>query len=196
MDAGAVRVITGSYVSTGIYKALVSHTGSSTLTRIFDVWSSSWNSAGGTQYFTGSVNINTLSASAYTENQDYVLSMPNLSNQYRFGETPKLRLYVREKNWSPNVYNTTVQSPIPSLTVHSASYQIKRSIDDEVVISYGTGSLYHTGLSYDLSGNYFKLDTGVLEKGYQYEIYYSFYNEDSSTYVEQPYKFKFRVAEE
>ena len=94
------------------------------------------------------------------------------------------------------MYNTTVQSPIPSLTVHSASYQIKRSIDDEVVISYGTGSLYHTGLSYDLSGNYFKLDTGVLEKGYQYEIYYSFYNEDSSTYVEQPYKFKFRVAEE
>tara|TARA_R110002074_G_scaffold368021_5_gene542390 strand:+ start:577 stop:2457 length:1881 start_codon:yes stop_codon:yes gene_type:complete len=196
VDAGHVTVITGSYVSTGIYKATIAHTGSSLLTKVYDVWSSSWDAVGGTQYFTGSININTLSASAFTQDQDYTLSMPNLSSQYRFGETPKLRLYVREKNWSPNVYNVAVQSSIPSTLISSASYQIKRTVDDEIVIPYGTGSLYYTGLSYDISGNYFKLDTGMLEKGYQYEIYYSFYNEDSANYVEQPYKFKFRVAEE
>ena len=196
VDAGAVTVITGSYVSTGIYKAAIAHTGSSTLTKVFDVWSSSWNAAGGTQYFTGSISVNTFSGSSYTENQNYTLSMPNLSNQYRFGETPKLRLYVREKDWSPNIYNVAVQSSISSLLISSASYQVKRTIDDEIVIPYGTGSLYYTGLSYDLSGSYFKLDTGMLEKGYQYEIYYAFYNEDTANYVEQPYKFKFRVAEE
>ena len=196
VDVGAVTVITGSYVSTGIYKAAIAYTGSSTVTKVFDVWSSSWNAAGGTQYFTGSISVNTFSGSSYTENQNYALSMPNLSTQYRFGETPKLRLYVREKNWSPNIYNVAVQSSISSLLISSASYQVKRTIDDEIVIPYGTGSLYYTGLSYDLSGSYFKLDTGMLEKGYQYEIYYSFYNEDTANYVEQPYKFKFRVAEE
>ena len=122
--------------------------------------------------------------------------MPNLQDQYRYDETVKLRLYSRERNWSPNIYNVATNKAIPSTLIESASYQIKRSVDDEIVIPYGTGSAYHTGLSYDISGNYFKLDTSVLEKGYQYEIYYSIYNEDSSTYIEQPYKFKFRVSEE
>ena len=122
--------------------------------------------------------------------------MPNLSEQYRTGETPKLRLYARQKNWSPNIYTTANAASIPSLLVESGSYQIKRAIDDEIVVPYGTGSVKHTGLSYDVSGNYFKLDTGMLEAGYQYEIYYAFFNEDSNSYVEQPYKFKFRVSEE
>lgn len=69
--------------------------------------------------------------------------------------------------------------------IDSGSYQIKRAIDDFVVIPYGTGSIKYTELSYDISGNYFHLDTGVLEAGYNYEICYAFFNEDSETYVEQ-----------
>ena len=121
--------------------------------------------------------------------------MPNLKDQYRYGETPVLRLYVREKNWSPNIHTVAVRTSIPSVLIESSSYQLKRTIDDEIVIPYGTGSTYHTGLSYDVTGNYFKLDTTMLEQGYQYEIYYAFYNEDTANYVEQPYRFKFKVSE-
>jgi hypothetical protein len=64
------------------------------------------------------------------------------------------------------------------------------------VVSYGTGSLKHTGLSYDVTGNYFKLDTSYLESGYQYELSYVFFNEDSNSYVEQPHRFKFRVVDD
>lgn len=103
---------------------------------------------------------------------------------------------MREKNWSPNIYTVANRTSIPSLLMESASYQVKRAIDDKIVVPYGTGSLYHTGLSYDVTGNYFKLDTRMFEQGYQYEIYYAFYNEDTANYVEQPYKFKFRVSEE
>ena len=103
-------------------------------------------------------------------------------------------MYVREKNWSPNIYTVAVQSSIPSHIIPSASFQLRRSIDDYVVVPYGTGSTNHTGLSYDVSGNYFDLDTTYLEAGYLYEIQYSFYDEENG-WEEQPYRFKFRVVD-
>jgi len=207
LDIGAnvgtnnIYVVTGSRVTTGIYSATFAMTGSTSVTKVFDVWFSGsttiQNAAtAATRYATGSITPQSFVFSQTTENQNYVLSMPNLRDQYRYGETPKMRLYVREKNWSPNIYSVATQASIPSLLMNSASYQIKRAIDDEIVVPYGTGSLYHTGLSYDVTGNYFKLDTRMFEQGYQYEIYYAFYNEDTANYVEQPYKFKFRVSEE
>jgi len=196
-----VYVVTGSRVATGIYAATFAMTGSTSLTKVFDVWFSGsttiQNAATATiQFSTGSITPNSFNGMGSTENQNYVLSMPNLRDQYRYGETPKMRLYVREKNWSPNIYTVANRTSIPSLLMESASYQVKRAIDDKIVVPYGTGSLYHTGLSYDVTGNYFKLDTRMFEQGYQYEIYYAFYNEDTANYVEQPYKFKFRVSEE
>lgn len=195
------HVITGGWVSTGIYSASFALTGNTQMTRVFDVWFSGSSQITASthaplQFNTSSIDTTVLYSSDVTEKQSYVLSMPNLQEQYRYGETVKLRLYARERNWSPNIYNVATNKTIPSVLIESASYQIKRAVDDEVVISYGTGSAYHTGLSYDVSGNYFKLNTSMLEKGYQYEIYYSIYNEDSATYIEQPYKFKFRVSEE
>ena len=194
-------VVTGSRVETGIYAATFAFTGSSSLTKVFDVWFSGSTTiqtaaTAPIQFSTGSITPLSFNGMGATENQNYVLSMPNLRDQYRYGETPKVRLYVREKNWSPNIYTVASRTSIPSLLIQSASYQIKRAIDDEIVVPYGTGSLYHTGLSYDVTGNYFKLDTGMFDQGYQYEIYYAFYNEDTANYVEQPYKFKFRVSEE
>jgi len=200
-ESGFQHAVTGGYVSTGIYSASVAFTGSAQLDRVFDVWYSGSGpvtsaKTAALQFHTGSITPKTFDSSDFTEDQKYTLSMPSLRDQYRKSETPKLRLYVREKDWSPNIYNVATRNSIPSLLIESSSYQIKRAIDDEIVIAYGTGSLYHTGLSYDLSGNYFKLDTGMLEEGYQYEIYYSFFDEDSNSYIEQPYKFKFRVSEE
>jgi hypothetical protein len=185
---------TGSHVSTGIYSCDVCITGNaSTLSKVFDVWSN--DAAGTTEYFTGSITTKDFSSQGFRSAKKYVLSMPDLLENYRKGDTALMRLYVREKNWSPNIFRVASAARIPSTLIESASFQLKRCVDNLPVIPYGTGSLKHTGLSYDVTGNYFKLDTSFLESGYQYEICYSFYNEDSNSYVEQPYKFKFRVTD-
>ena len=90
-----------------------------------------------------------------------------------------------------------MRASIPSLIIPSASFQLRRCIDDFIVVPYGTGSSTesaHTGLSYDVSGNYFDLDTTYLETGYLYDVQYSFYDEENG-WEEQPYRFKFRVVD-
>jgi hypothetical protein len=182
---------TGSWVSTGIYSCDVCLTGNtSNLSKIFDVWYIE-----GKEYFTGSITPKDFSSQGFRNAKKYVLSMPDLGENYKKGDVAFMRLYVREKNWSPNIFTVASTTRIPSVLIESASFQLKRCIDGYPVIPYGTGSLKHTGLSYDVTGNYFNLDTSYLESGYQYEICYSFYNEDSNSYVEQPYKFKFRVTD-
>ena len=176
-----------SRVDTGIYKAqLAADTSEST---VYDVWYS-----GSTAYHTGTISVKNFASYGYNPEDTYVLSMPGLRNEYKKNQTHRLNLYVREKNWSPNIYTVAQQSSVASLIIPSASFQMRRSIDDFVVIPYGTGSTMHTQLSYDVSGNYFDLDTTYLEAGYLYEIQYSFYDEENG-WEEQPYRFKFRVVD-
>ena len=68
-----------------------------------------------------------------------------------------------------------------------------RVVDQNVVIPYGTGSDKYSMLSYDVSGNYFDFDMGLLETGYTYGFKFSFYDDAVGTYREQPYIFKFKV---
>jgi hypothetical protein len=177
--------------STGIYKAdLFLDTTSSTLN---DVWWMS-SSSGIVAYHTGTISVKSFFGYGYNPEENYFLSMPGLKKEYRKNQTHRLNLYIREQDWSPNIHTVAVQSPIPPTIIHSASYQLRRSIDDYVVIPYGTGSTLHTSLSYDVSGNYFDLDTSCLEEGYMYEVQYSFYDEENG-WEEQPYRFKFRVVD-
>ena len=181
---------TGSSPSTGIYKCDVFL--ETTASTIYDVWFS-----GSNEYHSGTISVKTFASTAYNPESAYVLNMPRLSKEYRKDQTHRLDLYAREKNWSPNIYTAAVQASIPSLIIPSASFQVRRSIDDFVVVPYGTGSTTtaaHTALSYDVSGNYFDLDTTYLETGYLYEIQYSFYDEENG-WEEQPYRFKFRVVD-
>lgn len=192
-------VVTGGYVSTGIYSASFAFTGSDSLDQINDVWfkmdGSITNAAAtATQYVTGTIALKSFTSLGYNPETSHVISMPRLKKQYRKNQTHRLDLYIREKNWSPNIHTVAVQSSIASLIIPSASYQVRRSIDDYVVVPYGTGSTMHTALSYDVSGNYFDLDTTYLETGYLYEIQYSFYDEENG-WEEQPYRFKFRVVD-
>ena len=181
---------TGSHVSTGIYMCNV--TASTTATSLVDVWHS-----GGVEFFTGSISVKSFNSNGYNPEDIYVLSMPNLRKEYRKKQTHRLNLYVREKNWSPNIHTQAVRSSIPSLVIPSASFQLRRSIDDYIVVPYGTGSTTEqapTALSFDVSGNYFDLDTTYLEAGYLYDVQYSFYDEENG-WEEQPYRFKFRVVD-
>jgi len=155
---------------------------------LVDVWT-----VNSEEVHTGSaISPKTFSFSNFNPNGNYVITMPYLKKSYSNNETERFRLYVREKNWSPNIYSKANSSP-ENLMIESASYQVVRAIDDVVVLQFGTGSDYHTVLSYDVSGNYFDLDMSLLEAGYMYYFKYSFYEDSVSSWREQPYTFKFRV---
>ena len=76
----------------------------------------------------------------------------------------------------------------------SASYQVYRVIDDRIIIPYDTGSAQTTRLSYDVSGNYFNLDTSCLEPNYSYGINFSIYDPDTDAYEQQAFTYIFRVV--
>ena len=190
----AVNFLSASRESKGIYKATFSVTASAvtaTYPCLVDVWTMS-----GSELHTGSVIVpKEHSFSNYNPNTKYVVSAKNLKPKYNRGQTERFRFFVREKNWSPNVYTTAKATP-ENLLIESASYQITRASDKKIVIPYGTGSTAETMLSYDSDGNYFDLDMDLLQEGYTYEMKLSFYEDSLSSYREQPYTFKIRVEQD
>lgn len=187
---------TASEVSTGIYAVSIAVTGSArTLTSVYDVWHKA-NQAGSTvgQFFTGSIKPKRPDHAAWNKEPTYVTTVPNLRKIYNRGDTSRLRLYTREKDWCPTIYskaNNTIERTI----IHSASYRVTRDIDGLEVIPFGTGSDLHTVLSYDVSGNYCDIEFNTLEAGYSYTIDFSFYDQAVSSWVLQPHNFRFRVDE-
>ena len=172
---------TGGWVSTGIYSASVCV--DTTATTLYDVWH-----YGNTEYHTGSISTDDFAASNYSTTNRYVFSITNMQDEYYPEQTARFRFFARQKGWSPNIY-TVAQSTVPNLIFESASYQITRVVDDYIVVDYGTGSLNHTLLSYDVSGNYFDFDMSMLEEGYMYGIHISIYDDAIKSYVEQPVEF-------
>ena len=191
---------TGSHVSTGIYKCDICLTASGTdasLTVIHDVWHSADLGASTNEtYFTGTIRPLHLSASQYDPGETYVTTITNMRNSYFNEEKARFRMFVRPRNWNPNVYKKATTA-IRNTIINSASYRVYRTIDNLDVVTYGTGSqnnnLRHTHLSYDSQGNYFDLDMKLLESGYSYALKFAYYNDSISSWVEQPEVFKFRV---
>ena len=161
------------------------------------MWHSGELGASGTEvYFTGNIKPLTLEASQFDPTNTYVTTITNLRNSYFNEEKARFRMFVRPRNWNPNIYNKA-STAIQNTVVNSGSYRVVRTIDELDVIAYGTGStessLRHTRLSYDSEGNYFDLDMELLEPGYSYTLKFVYYNDSISTWVEQPEIFKFRV---
>jgi len=188
--------ITGGWLSTGIYTASVAVTAAATaLTKIFDVWSTgSFNDPDVTQFFTGSFAPKKMIPHLDNPTFKYTTSLTNLKPVYSQKETPRFRFFTRPRNWSPTIYDVAT-AVIPNDPVISASYKVVRLTDDLEVIAYGTGSLRHTGLSYDVSGNYFDLEMAMLDKGYAYGIKVAYYNGSTQDWDEQSETFKFRVED-
>ena len=189
MDA---TTITGSFVSTGIYSASFAYT-SSNITTIFPVWKDLGLTSANTEYHTGSaIKVKTFESLDYVPNAEYYCKITNLKDSYDIKETPRLRLYTREKNWSPTIY-TRASEEIENTLIERAYYKVTREADNLTVVSYGTGSNENnfSKLSYDASGSYFDLDMSLFEPGYMYSIKFLF---DVDGYKkEQPESFKFRV---
>ena len=187
-------IVTGGYVSTGIYSASFAAASSSTV--FYDRWfSGSTDTSPGeattvVYYHTGSFKPKAYDSSGYYVIPDYVTNITNLKSKYNEKELGRFRLYTRQRNWSPTIY-TVASKNIETSIVDDAYFKIYRVIDNYPVIAYGTGSLNHTRLSYDVSGSYFDLDMKLLEPGYAYGI--SFVYKLNDSYQEQPENFEFRV---
>ncbi len=179
--------VTGGWVSTGIYSA--SFALNTTATEVFDRW---FDSTLTTCFHTGSIDVYDLDSQDYNPSNRYVVSCTNLKPIYSPEEQARFRFFTRKKDWSPTIY-TVATSFIPSEIIESASYKLVRVSDNLEVIPYGTGSILHTGLSYDVSGSYFDLDMNLLETDYSYQIKLSFYDGATNSWKEQPETFKFRV---
>ena len=182
--------ITGGYVSKGIYSASFAYN-LPAITSIYPVW----HNGSSTQFFTGSaITVETVdNASAYPI-KDWVIDITNLKTVYSTDELARFRLYVRPKNWSPNLY-TIAQTQIETTPIKKAYYQLTRDVDNAIIIPYGTGSgnESYTQLSYDVSGNYFDIDIAMLQSGYTYQL--SFLFNLAGNYSANKTKFKFRVSD-
>ena len=176
---------TGSHVSTGIYKCQVY--ADTTDTSIVDVWHSA-----SVQYHTGSITVKSLTAEASSPSDKYVLKISDAKNYYKNDGFERFRLYVRPRNWSPNIYTVAKSTPETTI-IHSASYEVFRIMDNKLVVPHGTGSTLHTLMSYDIEGNYFDLDMDMLEAGYDYGIRFSFYDDYTTSWKDQSYEFRFKV---
>lgn len=190
VTAGSPTVVTGGWVSTGVYTASFAITAASTpLDTLFDVWH---NGNLTTQYATSSISPQILRATNSQVVDRYNTKITNLKQSYFTDETPFLRFYARPRDWNFNIYTVAQETPQTSI-IPSASYSVYRIADDLRVIPHGTGSTLHTLLSYDVSGNYFKFDMGMLEPDYAYAFEIAIYNDATSHWDVQPETFKFRV---
>jgi hypothetical protein len=180
--------MTGGWTSTGVYSCSIG-INSSSATTLYDVWHS-----GAVQYYTGSILPQLMGGGNTNALPQYYLNLTNLKSKYSPEDTARLNLFVRDKNWSPTIY-TRATAPAPSLSIVSASYRVYRIVDAYSVIPYGTGSDFHTGLSYDVSGNYFDLDMRLFEPGYAYALKFAFYDDRLASWEEQDEVFKFRVED-
>jgi hypothetical protein len=188
---GGLLVENGNVV-VGVYTASFAST--SSLDTVYDVWHTG---SGGSriEFYTGSYEPKSIETSDLIYNTTYLTTITNLENSYTRGQKPHLRVFVRDKNWSPNIY-TVANSKIETTIIEDAYYKVFRSIDNLEIVPFGTGSSNNnfTRLSYDLSGNYFELDTSYLEAGYSYGIQFAYYLQGE--YHQQPEVFKFKIEEE
>jgi len=182
--------ITGGWVSTGIYTASFAVTASSSpLLTVFDIWHS-----GSVEYYTGSFEPKRLPTTQFNPNYTYYSTITNLKDRYSPTETARFRVYNREKNWTPTIYDKANATPENNIIV-SGAYEITRISDNLKVVGFGTGSLLHTKFSYDVSGNYFDFDMGMLEPDYAYGIKLAYYNDVNQSWQVQNKLWKFRVEE-
>ena len=178
--------ITGGWVSTGVYTASVAL--SSTASTIYDVWSN----GSGVQYHTGTISPKSFASSEYADTDRKIVTIKNLKDAYTPDEYPKLRLYVRSKNWSPTIY-TKATADVEQEYIKNLYYRVYRVQDGlDVIANAATASTNHTKVSYDISGSYFPLDMSLFEPGYMYAI--KFIIKEENNYLRELSEvFKFRV---
>jgi hypothetical protein len=183
----SIMTATGSWVSTGIYKATVGI--NTSLTNVYDIW---FDGAGSPIGYGGEIEILNSDRQQDFTKRSYSMSIKNLKSVYYTKEDARFQLFIRPDNWNPNSY-TSVTTKQDNTIIDDMYFRVFRIVDNEEIVPYGTGSMKHTRLSYDINGNYMDLDISLLEPGYMYGIKFTVF--DSNQYFESKELFKFRVEE-
>jgi hypothetical protein len=180
--------ITGGFVDTGLYSC--SFDLDTTASTVYDRW---YDSTLSTCFYTGTINLKSYGAQEDNKQEPLILTITNLKENYSKKEkNTRIRLYTRKRNWSPTIY-TVAKTEIENYFVNNIYYKVVKKVDNEEVISYGTGSSSHTLLSYDKQGSYFDFDFSLLEAGTGYD--FKFIIKEGTNYNEYPTSFTFRVEE-
>jgi hypothetical protein len=190
LGASATSVVAGKLVENGVTHAGIytaSFAVDTTSSPLYDVWLT-----GSTEFHTGSFDATAHNTSETNVSVNHVSKLTNLKSSYTRQETPRLRIFTREENWSPTVF-TVATAVVANKVMDNSHYSVTRLIDKHPAIPFGTGSVEYTKTSYDDSGNYFDIDMSLLEAGYAYGISLAYYLQGE--YHEQPEVFKFRVEE-
>lgn len=171
--------------TTGVYKAVVTPTTSAST--LYDVWSNN-----GTEVVTGSITVLSQAPTGIPDVNDLVVSVLNNQDVHYSGQTSRFYFYIREKDWSPNIF--TVASARPDSKVYdNLKFKICKVVTDETIFGYDMTD-NSTTLSYDSNGNFFDLDISLLEPNYVYEIKLALFNVMTKSYQELPFKHRFRVV--
>ncbi len=184
---GSGTSVEAGWVTTGIYSASVAI--NTTSSYLYDVW----HDGAGTEYVTGSqISVRSFQTNTAVDTGEYVSNITNLKEKYATSEKPRMRMFVRDKDWNPTIY-TVATTNIETKVIEDAYFNVFRVADDFNVIAYGTGSLDegYTQMSYDKDGNYFDIDMSLFESGYSYGIKVAY--KRNEVFNEQPELFKFRV---
>lgn len=171
-SSSVVQTLTASSVMPGIYVASGAFIEPDGTTEIFrDVWFTDDR-----QLFTGSIVPIYSTGSIYVFEEDLSVSLPNLKPEYTHGERTKIKVFAFNKDYRPSVVREASLESDPVL-FKDAYFQIENAETEEVIVSFSTGSVKYSKLSYDAEGNYFDLWTDAFPKSGIYKIkILSFYN--------------------
>lgn len=180
-----ITPLTASKESIGTYSCNVMLTGLSENT-YHDIWYS-----GSTAFYTGSFDAQPLPTSDSLEGKEYVVNITNLKHSYQTDSTENFKIFIREKDWSPNIYSIASKE-IENIILDNLYYKVFRILDNYTVIDYGIEPIKYTLCSYNKDGNYFDLQMNIFEPGYMYGI--KFMTIEGDNKLEFPQLFKFRVG--
>jgi hypothetical protein len=189
-NSSLTNIITASYTSVtnplpGIYKAQIAV--STTASVLYDKWVNSLTSS--TKYFSSSFDVYQRENDTVSNLPEYVVHVTNLKSIYNQNEQARFNVFVRERDWQPNIY-TVAYNNVENTAIPNLYYKIFRLNDNYTIIDYSTGSLAYTKTSYDSNGNYFELDMNILEKDYGYGIKLATWDGNSLQEFKDTYKFR------
>jgi len=190
-DSNFSSSVSASYLSVsnplpGIYKAVVVL--DTTASVIYDKWVNALTSS--TKYFSGSFDVSQRESDTVSDLPQYIINITNLKPSYNQNEQARFNIFVREKDWQPNIY-TVAYNNVENTSIPNLYYKIFRFNDNYTVVNYSTGSLAYSKTSYDSNGNYFDLDMNIFEKEYGYGIKLALW--DGNTLQEFKDVYKFRI---
>lgn len=184
--SGTIKIVTASFTGiTGIYSSSFAITSASYSGSTFnDIWYS-----GSVAIITGSFTPFNNSLRTSDSPDSYIVTLPNLKNNYDTNEVAKIKMFNMAKNDFPAVAATS-SNDINGLVFYKGYYRVINDITNEEVIPFGTGSIETTRLSYNNDGNYFTIYMNSLSRRNVYRISFILYQDGEIKYLDDSFKFK------